>query len=170
MIIFEKIFDLIIDLMDTLSPVFVVDQTERGIVKRFGLFRREVGPGLRWKLPFLNTYETETVVTTTLGLSSQTLTTFDDKSIVISAIVNYSIVDIKKYLLNMYDGEEVLADTTMGVIQTKISEINYVDLFEVEKSVLPLVRNKLKDYGIKVKMVTFIDLGAVRSIRLIQDS
>jgi hypothetical protein len=70
----------------------------------------------------------------------------------------------------MYDCEEVLADITMGEIQSKVSEINYVDLFEVEKTVLPMVRKKLKDYGIKVKMVTFIDLGAVRSIRLIQDS
>jgi len=167
---FERILDLLIGLKDSLSPVFIVDQTEMGIVKRLGLFKREVAPGLRWKWPILEAEETETVVITTLNLSSQTLTTFDDRSIVISAIVTYSINDIKKYLLNMYDCEEVLADITMGVIQTKISEINYVDLFEVEKAVLPMVRNKLKDYGIKVKMVTFIDLGAVRSIRLIQDS
>jgi len=167
---FERLLDLLIGLKDTLSPVFIVDQTEMGIVKRLGLFKRVVEPGLRWKWPILEAEETETVVITTLNLSSQTLTTFDDKSIVISAIVTYSINDIKKYLLNMYDCEEVLADITMGVIQTKVSEINYVDLFEVEKTVLPMVRNKLKDYGIKVKMVTFIDLGAVRSIRLIQDS
>ena len=167
---FERILDLLIGFKDSLSPVFVVDQIEMGIVKRLGLFKRVVEPGLRWKWPIIEAEETETVVITTLNLSSQTLTTFDDKSIVISAIVTYSINDIKKYLLNMYDCEEVLADITMGVIQTKVSEISYVDLFEVEKTVLPMVRNKLKDYGIKVRMVTFIDLGAVRSIRLIQDS
>jgi regulator of protease activity HflC (stomatin/prohibitin superfamily) len=167
---FERLLDLIIGLKDSLSPVFIVDQTEMGIVKRLGLFKRVVEPGLRWKWPVLEAEETETVVVTTLNLTAQTLTTFDDKSIVISAIVTYSISDIKKYLLNMYDCEEVLADITMGEIQSKVSEINYVDLFEVEKTVLPMVRKKLKDYGIRVKMVTFIDLGAVRSIRLIQDS
>jgi len=167
---FERILDLLIGLKDTLSPVFIIDQTEMGIVKRLGMCNRVVSPGLRWKWPIIEEEESETVVVTTLNLTSQTLTTFDDKSIVISAIVTYSINDIKKYLLNMYDCEEVIADITMGVIQTKVSEINYVDLFEVEKTVLPAVRNKLKDYGIKVKMVTFIDLGAVRSIRLIQDS
>ena len=162
--------DILIGLKDSLSPVFIVDQTEMGIVKRLGLFERVVEPGLRWKWPIVEEEETETVVVTTLNLTAQTLTTFDDKSIVISAIVTYSISDIKKYLLNMYDCEEVLADITMGVIQTKVSEINYIDLFEVEGRVLPMVRKKLKDYGIKVRMVTFIDLGAVRSIRLIQDS
>ena len=170
MIIFEKLFDLIVDLLDNASPVFIVDQTELGIIKRFGIYKRLVQPGLCWKVPFLETYETETVVLTTLSLSAQTLTTFDDKSVVISAIVAYSITDIAKYLLNMYDGEEVLADITMAEIQAKVSQVNYVDIFEVQDAVLPLVRKKLRDFGIKIKTVTFIDLGAVRSIRLIQDS
>lgn len=170
MLIFEKIFDFIVGAIDKISPVFIIDQTELGIIKRFGIYQRLANPGLRWKIPFLEVYETETVVLTTLNLSAQTLTTYDDRSIVITAIVAYSINDIAKYLLNMYDGEEVLADITMGAIQEQVAKTSYVDIFEVQDAVLPLVRKKLRDFGIKIKTVTFIDLGAVRSIRLIQDN
>ena len=170
MLIFEKLFDFVVDTLDQISPAFIVDQTELGIIKRFGLYKRLASPGLCWKIPFIESYETETVVLTTLSLSAQTLTTLDDRSIVISAIVAYSITDIAKYLLNMYDSEEVLADITMGEIQEKVSQTNYEDIFEVQDAVLPLVRKKLRDFGIKIKTVTFIDLGAARSIRLIQDS
>lgn len=168
MLIFERLLDLIINVWDTLIPFFIVDQTEMGIIKRLGLYTRTVGPGLRFKWPLIEEYEGETVVMTTVSLDSQTLTTFDDKSVVISAIVTYTISDIKKYLLNMYDPEEVLGDITMGEIQARVSEIEYINIFDVQQSVLPLIRKKLRDYGIKVKMVTFVDLGAVRSIRLIQ--
>lgn len=170
MLIFEKIFDLIISVADQVSPVFILDQTELGIIKRFGMYKRLALPGVCWKIPFIESQESETVVLTTLSLRAQTLTTYDDKSIVISAIVAYSINDIAKYLLNMYDGEEVLADITMGAIQEQVAQTSYVDIFEVQEAVLPLVRKKLRDFGIKIKTVTFIDLGAVRSIRLIQDN
>ena len=168
MLLLDKLLDIIINFKDAIAIFFIVDDTEMGIVKRLGIYTRTVEPGLRFKWPLIEEYETEMVVTTTLSMDSQTLTTFDDKSVVISAIVTYSISDIKKYLLNMYDPEEVLADITMGEIQARVSEINYINIFDVQQSVLPLVRNKLKNYGIKVKTVTFVDLGAVRSIRLIQ--
>ena len=35
-----------------LSGIFVVDAPERGVVKRFGEYHREVGPGLHYHFPF----------------------------------------------------------------------------------------------------------------------
>lgn len=165
----DRLFDLIVTFWERISPFIVIDQTERGIIKRLGIFNREIDPGLRFKWFFIETCETATTIVTTLGLNSQTLTTKDDKSIVISAIVKYNIEDVKLYLLNVYDSVDVLADVTMGEIQKKVAKTNYTDLSKVERAILRKVRSSVKDYGIHVHIVTFIDIGAVKSIRLIQD-
>ena len=166
----DRIFDFIDRFWEIITPVFIVDQTEHAIIKRLGIFHREALPGLRWKWFFLESYETESTIITTLGLNSQTLTTKDNKSVVISAIIKYKIQDVKLYLLTVYDPEDVLADVTMGEIQKQVTKTNYEDLLKVEKKILPKVRKTVKEYGVHIHAITFIDIGAVRSIRLIQDA
>lgn len=166
----ERLLDVISDLWEYLTPVSVIDQTEQGIVKRLGIYQRTLQPGLHFKLPLLETIESETTVITTLGLNSQTLTTLDNKSVVISAIIKYHIEDVALYLLKVYDSEDVLADTTMGEIKKQVTKTAYQDLSTVERKILPKVRRSVKEYGVMVHAVTFIDIGAVKSIRLIQDA
>jgi regulator of protease activity HflC (stomatin/prohibitin superfamily) len=108
-------------------------------------------------------------VTTTLELRPQTLTTKDNKSIVVSAIVKYQIKDAKLYLLEVWDQADVLKDVTMGAIRQTIGRLPYADLAspDVETSVLEVVRKEVNQYGFKIHRVTFADLGEIRSIRLI---
>jgi len=167
---FDKIFDFISLFWDVITPAFIIDQTEHGIIKRLGIFNREAPPGLRWKWFFIESYESESTLITTLGLNSQTLTTKDNKSIVISAIIKYRIQDVKTYLLTVYEPEDVLADVTMGEIQKQVKKTDYIGLLKVERKILPKVRKAVKDYGVIIEGITFIDIGAVKSIRLIQDA
>lgn len=166
---FSRFIELIVDSWSVITPFFIVDQTESGIIKRLGIYNRRAHAGIAWKWPLIESYETETILITTLGLNSQTLTTKDHKSVVISAIIKYKIQDVKLYLLNVYEPEDVLADITMGEIQKKVTKTNYSDLLKIEKKILPVVAKSVEEYGICVQSVTFIDIGAVKSIRLIQD-
>jgi len=166
---FSRFIELVVDSWSVITPFFIVDQTESGIIKRLGIYNRRALSGIVWKWPLIESYETETILITTLGLNSQTLTTKDHKSVVISAIIKYKIQDVKLYLLNVYEPEDVLADVTMGEIQKKVTKTNYNDLLKIEKKILPKVAKSVEEYGISVQSVTFIDIGAVKSIRLIQD-
>ncbi len=47
-----KIAILIVGALWLISGIFMVDASERGLVKRFGEFNRETGPGLHYHLPF----------------------------------------------------------------------------------------------------------------------
>ena len=165
----ERIFDFISHSWEKITPIVVIDQTEMGIIKRLGIFRREIKLGLRFKIPFIETYETALTIVTTLGLHAQTLTTKDNKSVVISAIVKYNIKNVKLYLLKVYDSTDVIADVTMGEIQKQVRDTKYEDLSIVESQILKNVRKSVKAYGVHIHFITFIDIGAVRSIRLIQD-
>jgi regulator of protease activity HflC (stomatin/prohibitin superfamily) len=166
---FERIFDFLASFWNVLRPWVVVDEYEGGVILRFGRFHSELMPGLHWKLPLADVPVTTSTVITTMALRPQTLTTRDDLTIVISAIVKYHIDDVRAYLLDIWDSADVLNDVTLGAIKEIVALVDYRDLQrkEIEDDVLNTVQNEAKKFGVHVHKVTFSDLGRVRSIRLI---
>jgi len=102
-------------------------------------------------------------------LRPQTLTTYVDLTVVISAIVKYHIADVRAYLLDIWDSADVLNDVTLGAIKKIVASHDYSDLqdHEIEQDVLAIIQQEAEKFGVHVHNVTFSDLGRVRSIRLI---
>jgi regulator of protease activity HflC (stomatin/prohibitin superfamily) len=169
-------FDRILDWFDKgwqwIKPFNVIDAWETGAVLRVGKFNRAVPPGLHWKWPFIEQVVEITTVETTMRLPPQTLTTKDGVGVVVSAIVRYSIPNIERYVTQIFDAKDVLADVTLGAVRQAVTSTDYVDLMREppEKAIAAAVRKDVNDYGFKVYRVTFFDLARVRSIRLIQAS
>jgi len=166
---FEKLIDVILQGWSIIKPAFIVLAYESGVVLRFGKFSRSVDPGLHFKWPLIETTLVTTTAITTLELRPQTLTTLDNKSIVVSAVVKYQIKDVKPFLLEIWDSVDVLKDVTMGAIRQTIGTLQYSTLSSpsVELQVLELVRKEVNQFGFKIHRVTFTDLGEIRSFRLI---
>ena len=166
---FERIFDFIAGFWNVLRPWVVVNDFEGGVILRFGRYYRKLTPGLHWKLPLADNALTTSTVITTMALRPQTLTTRDDLTIVISAIVKYHIADVRAYLLDIWDSADVLNDVTLGAIKETIASVDYSDLQEksIESHVLAMVGKEAEKFGVDVHKVTFSDLGRVRSLRLI---
>lgn len=167
-----KLIDLVVSVWESITPVVIVQQTDAGVILRFGIFNREIAPGLRWKIPCVEYEMVQNVVTTTMLLQSQTLTTKDDKSIVITPIVKYSITDVKAFLLEIWDAEDVLNDVTLGAVKRVVSSLNWSDIIDAktETTVLNKVRLETKQYGFEIEKVTFADVGRIKSIRLLNES
>ncbi len=103
---FDRIFDFIESVWEWLIPFVVIDAYEEGVVLRFGKFKRVVKPGLRWVWPLgVEVVKFETVVRQTAYLDPQSLTSKDGKSVTISGIVTFCITDIRKFLLDIDEGE-----------------------------------------------------------------
>jgi regulator of protease activity HflC (stomatin/prohibitin superfamily) len=166
---FERILDFLAEFWDVLRPWVVINDFEGAVVLRFGRYLRQLPPGLHWKLPFADTTVTTSTVVTTMALRPQTLTTCDDLTVVISAIVKYRITDVRAYLLDIWDSADVINDLTLGAIKEIVTTINYSDLQKqgIEDRVLTLIQQEAEEYGVHIFKVTFADLGKVRSIRLI---
>jgi modulator of FtsH protease HflK len=165
----ERIFDFITVSWNILRPWVVVSDYEGGVVLRFGIFHKELTPGLNWKLPIADTTIITSTVITTMALRPQTLTTLDDLTVVISAIVKYRIADVRAYLLEIWDSADVLNDVTLGAIKQIVASVNYIELQNpnIEDNVLAIVHKEAEIFGVDVRKVTFADLGRVRSLRLI---
>ena len=166
---FERVLDFIAASWNILRPVLVVSDFEGGVVLRFGRYNREITPGLNWKIPLADNAIITSTVTTTMALRPQTLTTKDDLTIVLSAIVKYHISDVRAYLPDIWDSADVLNDLTLGANREIVASVNYEDLRGnlIEEEVLKTIRDEASRYGVDIHKVTFSDLGKVRSLRLI---
>ena len=90
---FDKLILVIQQFGHSIMPVFVVDMWEKALVLRFGKFNDIKEPGLHWKIPFVDSVWHQTVVTQSIHLHPQSITSLDYKNIVVRAIVRYDIAD-----------------------------------------------------------------------------
>lgn len=167
---FDKLIDVIVTFIHDFLPIKIVDQWEAGVHLRYGKFKNVVSPGLIWKLPFFDQVITTPVITQTVNLSPQTLTTLDEKSIVLTSIVRYHIFDVKRFLLGVMQANDVLIDTTQGIIRDFVEKTKWEHLIDLSEFVTPEVNEQVENWGIKIELISFPDLGEIRTYRLMTDS
>jgi len=168
--VFEKLIDLLVGAWHRLCPLEIIEAYNKGVVLRFGVYHRTLETGLHWKWPVLEDVVSVLACVTTMPLQPQTLTTSDDKSVVVAAIVKYQISKPEPYVTDIWDQKDVLADVAMGSVQQAVSGATYTELVSAppEEKILKMVRKETLRYGFDVLKVTFTDIGKIRSIRLIQ--
>jgi len=167
---FDKLIDLVVTFIHDVLPWKIVDQWEAGVHLRTGKFYRSVSTGLNWKIPFFDQILTTPVITQTVNLTPQTVTSVDEKSVVLSSIVRYNIHDVEKFLLGVMHANDVLVDTTQGIIRDVVEGCKWSDLYDLGNVVTPKVNEQVEKWGITVEQVSFPDLGEIKTYRLITDA
>lgn len=166
---FDKLIDLIVTFIHDFLPFKIVNQWEEGVHLRYGKFLKVVGPGLVWKRPFFDKLWVTPVISQTVNLSPQTVTSLDERSVVLSSIVRYHIHDVEKFLLGVMHANDVLVDTTQGIIRDIVEDTDWNDLVDLTNTVTPEVNSQVEKWGITVELVSFPDLGEIITYRIIND-
>jgi regulator of protease activity HflC (stomatin/prohibitin superfamily) len=166
---FDRLISFLIELKDDVIPFKVVNEWESGVRMRGGKFNKNVEAGIRFKIPFLDKIYTCYNITRTLHPHAQTLTTLDQKPIVLKSIIRFHVEDAKTYLLTLNTASDVLIDTTQGIIKETIETLNWEDLNKVDDLITEKTREMVKKWGINIERVTLTDLGLVRTYRLMSD-
>ena len=152
--VFDKLIEALIRLIHTFQFASQVDQFEKGVFLRWGKYKRTVGPGLRFHFPWgIEKLVKETVVRQTAYLDVQSLTTHDGKRVTIAGIVIFKIEDIKKFLLQIDEGETDVMNMVYGVISDCVEahDWEYVITSAFNKQVLHKVRLATENYcGVRV--------------------
>ena len=167
---FDKLIDLVVTFIHDILPFKIEDQWESGVHLKTGKFHRTVYPGLNWKVPFFDKIWVTPVITQTVNLSPQTLTTLDERSVVLTSIVRYHVVNVHSFLLNVMHANDVLVDTTQGIIRDMVENTNWEDLVDLTNIVTPAVNDEVSKWGIQVEAVKFPDLGEIKTYRIMGDS
>lgn len=166
----EKLLELLEKVWTLFAPVIIMNPWQGVVITRFGRVHRvrEAGYWLKW--PLVEDYHLYEACVTTMRLPPQSLTTKDDRDVVVSSIVKYEVRDGIKYVKDVWDAIDVLADTVMGAIGDYVENHTYAefrDAAAMKREVLKVVRNDVNDYGFKVRALTFPDKSRTRSLRLV---
>ena len=166
---FDKLVDLLVRFSMDILPFVIVEQWNGAVQLRCGKFIKVLSPGIHFKIPFFDSIIECPVITQSVNLPSQTLTTLDDESIVLKSIIRYKVSNIQTYLLGVMHANDVLIDTTQGMIRDVVELTTWEDLVDVNETITDKVKEYVVRWGIEVEAVTITDLGIVKSFRIFGD-
>ena len=111
--------------------LYVVDDAERGVVMRFGKFHTITLPGLRWRIPLVDTYELINTNVTERYSYRGSMLTEDENIVLVDLVVQYRRTDPEAYLFNLQDPENTLQDVTSSAIREVVGK-NLLDFILTE--------------------------------------
>ncbi len=170
---------LVLILMGT--GFFIVDQTERGVVTRFGRFSRVLAPGPHFKLPFgiekSYTVPTEIINEEQFGFRTEkagvvsrydesvkpvSMLTGDLNVVQLEWIVQYKIVDPRAWLFNVDNKHRTIRDISISAVNQLVGDASFADIttsarVRIEGEAQSLMNEFFKslDMGITVIAVKF---------------
>lgn len=168
----EPLLNLISIFYDYLKPFWIVEQYNKAVLLRWGKYVRVAEPGFHWKWPLSDIFLETSVVTTTVRLHSQSLFTKDEKPIVTQAIIKYKVVDVKVFLMEVYEAIDAIGDMTQAIIKNVLMESTWEECKnpDIDSTITRKARNEAKKWGIEIIQVTLVDLTITKSLRLIASS
>ena len=165
----DKLVDLLVRFGRDMLPFVIIEQWNGAVQLRYGKWIRNLSGGIHFKIPFFDSIIECPVITQSVNLPSQTLTTLDDESIVLKSIIRYKVSNIQTYLLGVMHANDVLIDTTQGMIRDVVELTTWDDLVDVNETITNKVKEYVVRWGIEVEAVTITDLGLVKSFRIFGD-
>ena len=143
---------------------YQVDEQEKSVVLRFGLFHEEKGSGLRWNPPLIDNVTKVNVTKVRLHSSKSTMLTEDLNIVDVNLSVQFSILSAKDFVINVKNPENSLKEATDSALRHVIgSTVMHEVLTEGRTKIAADVMSRLQEYlnqygtGIHVETVNMED-------------
>lgn len=125
---FDKLWDILVECWDRATPVEILLAYQGGVRLRGGKYRDTVGPGVWFKIPFYDQILSHNIVTRTKNISAKPLETSDGVTVQVSAILRFSISNVKKALLEVEGVEDATQDISCLVIADVVQRSKYEEV------------------------------------------
>ena len=146
-----------------LTGLYQIDDSERGVVLRFGEYHQTTTPGLKWRIPWpVDTVEVVNVNVVNRFKQQTTMLTSDENIIVVDLVVQYRKTNPVDYLFNVRDAEETLNEVSESAIRevagkTKLDFILTEGRSSIALQTQELIQQTLDDYGTGI-VITKVNL------------
>ena len=152
-----------------LQSVYIVDQTERAVLLRFGAVNKaDIAPGLHFKLPIAEDVKIFDARVLTLDSSPETYYTLEKKPLIVDSFAKWRIVNVPNYY-TATSGDEARANR---VLQERVNEglrnaISRRDMHEVISGERDQLMQELTaDLNRAMKEATGVEVVDVRVKRI----
>ena len=146
-----------------ISSIKQINEYERGILFRFGKFKKIMNPGWRIVFPIIDFYKKVDVRTKAVDVPEQETITKDNVSVKINAVIYYKIFDATKSVLaveNYFYAVEQLAQTTMrNIVGSVTLDELLAEREKISSEICKIIDAATDPWGVKVENVELKDVS-----------
>ena len=137
---------------------YTVDEQERAVVLRFGEYHQTENPGLRFKVPLIDSVTKVRVTNVRTAESSGQMLTQDENLVTVDLQVQYRVGDAEAYVLNVRDSNQALAFATDSAIRHEVGSSTLDDVLTEGRAELAVrveqrLQMFLREYGTGLELV-----------------
>ena len=117
------------------SFLFIIKQYERSVILRFGKYNRQVGPGLRTRIPYIENVLVVDIREKVREFTAERMLTKDNVPVTIDAILRYKVVEdrAKDAILNVENFNEMIKQVSQTTLRNNIGSSLFQDILSREK-------------------------------------
>lgn len=129
------------------SGFYLVDQSERGVVLRFGKFQEVVTPGLQWNPPLIDDVRMVNVTRVRSLTQTQSMLTQDENIVSVEISAQYQVADPRAYVLNVRNPELSLENALDSALRHVVGGTDMIDILTSGREILgSSVASRLQSY------------------------
>lgn len=169
---FDKLIEWLMSVWEDIWIFKTIQQYELGVKLTFGKFNKVLEPGLHFKWSVCEQILTHNSKDDTILLPSQKLTTKDEKTVTVRGMIIYKIDNIREFLLNCNNAQQVISDVAIGIIAENIIQSNYEETVNIKimNEISKQVRRDCKKWGVHIEYVKLTDLSLSRSFNIFKET
>lgn len=162
----DKIFDFIKEIWHDFKPIVFINEYQRAVLLRAGSYIKSFNKGWYFKIPFIDTILIDICTIDTMVTKSVHITTIDDKTITAVPVVEYEIVDIKKFMIDTNDARTNMHDIVRAAISDYLTDCTWEEckLKRTINHITRKVKEQCEPMGICVSRVMLTDMCVSRVI------
>jgi regulator of protease activity HflC (stomatin/prohibitin superfamily) len=153
----------------TVGSMKVIDQGYEGIVQRLGRFQRTLKPGLNFVVPFFDSVLVESTREQLLDIKPQAVTTKDNVSIKVDAIIYWRILDVEKAYYEIEDLDLALENLVLGSLRSQIGQMTLNETFsnrdKVNQALLRELDQATEPWGVKIVRVELQEIALPEALQ-----
>lgn len=119
------------------SFLFIIKQYERSIILRLGKYNRQAGPGMRTRIPFVESVLVVDIREKVREFKAERMLTKDNVPVTIDAILRYKIIEdrTKDAILNVENFNEMIKQVSQTTLRNNIGSSVFQDILSKREEI-----------------------------------
>ncbi|MFC7367531.1 MULTISPECIES: FtsH protease activity modulator HflK [Vreelandella] len=141
------------------SGFYLVDQSERGVVLRFGEYQTIVDPGLQWNPPLIDDVRMVNVTRVRSVSQTQSMLTRDENIVEVEISAQYQVANPRDFVLNVRDPGLSIENALDSALRHVVGGTDMIDILTsgreiLGSSVASRLQSYLDAYGAGIRLQT----------------
>jgi regulator of protease activity HflC (stomatin/prohibitin superfamily) len=138
------------------SFIYIIKQFERSIILRFGKYHKQIGPGINYRIPFIDNVLVIDIRERVREFKAERMLTKDNVPVTIDAILRYKIIKDRTNdaILNVENFNEMIQQVSQTTLRNNIGSSMFQDILskreEINQHIRSIISHEASNWGVEV--------------------